>query len=392
MPSVLKRLFGKRSLFVILILAAAIAFVRNPPQPRPVALEVCAVPRDLDDGLASAKPESRGFDPGGLCSLIKTAAAENLNIHAVLVERGSALIAEQYLPGVDASIWTLRPYRQDFGPADQHDLRSISKSIVGLLFGIAASRGKIGSLDTPVLDFFPELQKLRTPERLGVTLRHVLTMSTGLAWSESVATYGTFANDETRLFWDWNFPQYVLRQAAESEPGKKYNYNGGNTALLAAIIERQTGASLASFAESNLFAPIGITNWRWVNDPWGRAISFAGLRMTPRDLAKVGRMMLDGGRWQGKQIVPAEWIEISFSDSIRANASFDYGYQWYSGTLPWRGQTLRWHGAIGNGGQRLFLVPALDLTVAIAAGAYNSPVIGPAIAKLFREIAALAAE
>lgn len=130
---------------------------------------------------------------------------------------------------------------------------------------------------------------------------------------------------------------------------------------------------LDQLARLRLFQPLGIIDYEWLADLWGRPMAYAGLRLKPRDLLKIGRMMLDHGRWQSRQIVPAAWVVDSIRPHIATGRGpgSGYGYFWWKGTVDWQDKMLSWGAAIGNGGQRLFLVPALHLEVVMTAGAYN---------------------
>jgi CubicO group peptidase (beta-lactamase class C family) len=166
------------------------------------------------------------------------------------------------------------------------------------------------------------------------------------------------------------------------EPGKRWIYNGGATALLARIIERGTGKPLHEFARERLFDPLGIGPTEWLTDRTGEPIAASGLRMTPRDLARIGLMMLKRGMWGDRRVVPAEWIDRSTSPMIDVDEIRQYGYHWYLGKFAFtvstgprwnRSRLERFWSAIGYGGQRLFVFPGLDLVVAIAAGNYDMP-------------------
>lgn len=374
-----------RCLFFILV-AFALA------QPARGGAAGCAAPASIGDGWEIAAPAEVGLDGEALCAALEPIRAGNANVHAVVVVRHGRLVAELYRAGLDRSIWSVATSETEFGPSVLHDLRSVSKSVVGLLVGIALQEGKIPSVDTPALSFFPEYPELRSPDREAITLAHLLSMSSGLDWNESLATYGTLRNDETRLYWDWAPARFVLGRPIAAPPGTVFNYNGGGTAVLADVLERTTHQPLRELVERELFAPLGIDHWEWVRDLWRRSIAFAGLRMRPRDLAKVGSMLLDHGQWQGRQIVPAEWVTESLRPRIATGEGIDYGYQWWVGSAEWRGRRLAWGAAFGNGGQRLFLVPDLDLAVVTTAGAYNQREIGATLASLFQAIVAAATD
>jgi CubicO group peptidase (beta-lactamase class C family) len=368
-------------LFALALLALAALPLRAEPPP-------CAVPKTLDDGWTSAMPADAGFDTSALCAILDGVARGDANIHAVVVERRGQLVAELYRRGSDRSIWS--PFAQDvdFGPTRVHDLRSVSKSVVGLLVGVAVQQGKIASIAMPALQFYPEYAELRSPERDAITLERLLTMSSGLRWNEAVTTYGGFDNDETRLYWDWAPYRYVLSRPFDAVPGAEFNYNGGGTAVLADILVRTAGASLREYARKSLFEPLGISDWEWVADPYGRPLAFAGLRMRPRDLAKIGRLVLAHGQWQGRQVLPADWVNASLQPHIATGDGLHYGYQWWVGAVDWQGKVLAWSAAFGNGGQRLYVVPELDLAVVITAGDYNSRQIGRTVSQLFKQVVA----
>jgi CubicO group peptidase (beta-lactamase class C family) len=223
-------------------------------------------------------------------------------------------------------------------------------------------------VSTPVLDAYPALADLATPAKRRITVNDLLNMANGLSWHEG----GPGINDELRLFWKRDIARYVLSHDVTAAPNTVFNYNGGGTAILADLIERGTGQALDDYARDRLFAPLGIRDWAWVSDLHGRPMAFNGLRMRPRDLLKIGLLVLDDGRWQGKQIVPAAWIAASttpvFATKVR---DFRYGHQWWAGTVQWHGRSIDWHGGLGNGGQRLYVVPDLDLAIVTTTGAYD---------------------
>jgi len=373
----------------LLVVGAALAIPARAVEPP------CALPAVIGDGWRVASPESSGFDTEALCATLASVAAGEANLHSVIVERHDRLVAELYRKGQDLSIDRLfglwRPFspEMEFGPTTRHDLRSVSKSVIGLLVGIARQQGKIGTLAAPVLDFYPQDADLRSPEREAIHLEHLLTMSSGLEWDE-----GALPNDETRLYWSFSPVRFVLSRPIVAAPGRSFNYNSGGTAVLADILIRTSGKPLTELVRTELFEPLGITDWEWVSDLHGRSLAFTGLRMRPRDLVKLGRMLLDHGQWRGQQIVPAEWVEASlrphvstpFRSPPTAAEDLEYGYQWWVGSVDWRGKQVQWSAGFGNGGQRLFVVPELDLTVVITAGAYGSPQINHTVNALFERI------
>lgn len=355
----------------------------------------CNPPARLDDGWEIATPVEVDMDDTALCALLAGVAAGRDNVHGVVVVRRGRLVAEVYRRGPDRPIdrlyglWNPSPFDGEFGPQTLHDVRSISKSVVDLLLGIARARGWIGSLETPALDFFPALADLRSPARDAITLATLLTMSSGLEWDE-----GGLPNDETSLYWKSDPDRFVLDRPLIATPGTVFHYNSGGTAVLADILARVSGEKLEDLARRELFEPLGIREWEWIADLHGRPLAFTGLRLRPRDLAKLGRLVLDRGQWDGKTVVPADWIDESLRPHIATGFhsppaspyELEYGYFWWAGRTDWHGEPVRWAAGFGNGGQRLFVVPRLDLAVAVAAGDYGDVAIGHVVNRLFGQI------
>ena len=347
------------------------------PHPPPPAL--------IGDGWERDTPTAAGFDAARLETLLARMLNGETNLHGVIVERHGRLVAERYRRGPDRTVYSLFARDRDFGPTVRHDTRSVGKSVLSLLLGIARQQGRLGNLAAPVLDFYPEYAELAAPERRAITLEHLLTMSSGFQWHEG----GRGRDDEHRLYWKWTPTHYALSRPIAAPPGSTFTYNSGGTAVLADLLVRATGIPLRDFARRNLFEPLGISDWEWVGDLQGRPMAFTGLRLRPRDLAKLGRLVLDHGRWRGRQVVPEDWLAASLQP--RLPTGFDglqYGYQWWAGTLAWQGRQLTWNAAFGNGGQRLFLVPELDLTVVIAAGAYDDLAAARRVNGFCRDLAA----
>ena len=315
-------------------------------------------------------------------------AADDADLHSLMVWQRGALLLQYHRRARDKPMGDWFERELEFGPDVLHDMRSISKSVIGLLVGQAVGRGEFRT-DQPVLDFFPELAPLRDGKRERITVAHLLNMSSGLAWTETVTTYGTAANDETRLWSDPAPWRYILDREVAHTPGTVWNYNGGSTVLLAEIVQRSGGKPWLEQAREHLFEPLGITRWEWRSGAQAQPLAYAGLRLSASDLLNLGRMMLDAGRWRGHSVVPAAWVQATLQPQITfTGAPGAYSHHWWSGSVPRGGQTLPTTAAFGNGGQRLFVVPALDLAVVFTAGQYNSATIGAAQGRLFRQIAA----
>lgn len=337
-------------------------------------------------GCDTARAGANGFDPGRLYAALSEFQSGAANLHGLVVERRGTSVAECYRTGKDRPVYSLFRHKVDFDAATRHDLRSVSKSVTSLLWGIALAEHKVPPLDARVLDLLPELANLKTAGRQDITIAHLLDMTSGLAWNES-GGYGV-RNPEFGLYWRGSQAHYVFDRPMAAPAGQRFNYNGGGTAVLAALLEKGAGMPLPEYARRRLFAPLGITDWEWLTDFRGRPLAFAGLRMRPQDLARIGRLMLQHGRWNGTQIVPAAWIEASLQPHVDTGDGLQYGYQWWHGKTRALGREQAWTAAFGNGGQRLFVVPGLDLVVVVTAGVYDDEAGAMRVNRLFQQIAA----
>ena len=315
-------------------------------------------------------------------------AANDADLHSVLVWQGGRMLFEHYRRSRDKPVGDCFERAVAFGPDVLHDLRSITKSVVALLVGQAVARGEI-ELAAPVLDFYPPLADLRRDGREGIRISHLLDMASGLAWAETTGTYGSNANDETRLWWDPSPARYILDRPLVAAPGTLWNYNGGHTVLLAEILVQRSGRSLLDLVRADLFEPLGIAHWEWRTGAHRQPLAYAGLRLTPPDLLRLGRLLLGGGTWQGRQVLPAAWVAATLQPSLTVGKGpLRYGHHWWAGQVKHAGRSLPWIAGLGNGGQRLFVVPELDLAVVLTAGAYNSEKIGPIEGALVLQIVA----
>jgi CubicO group peptidase (beta-lactamase class C family) len=250
------------------------------------------------------------------------------NLHAVLVVRDGRLALERYYEGEDER-WGRPRGRVAFGPDELHDLRSITKSIVGLLYGIALAEGNAPPLDASLIEQFPEYRDLAAdPMRQRMTVAHALSMMLGMEWNEE-PSYDPRNSEHVMEVADDRY-RFVLGRPMVAEPGTRWTYNGGATALLAKLIAKGSGRSLRDFAQEKLLAPLGIAELDWVRGQDREFSAASGLRLRPRDLARIGQLVLDGGRWRGTRIVPADWLEQSF----RTRASWTTAITGGSGRNP----------------------------------------------------------
>jgi CubicO group peptidase (beta-lactamase class C family) len=316
----------------------------------------------------SAAPDDLALSGAALESLAaRVASGELANVHAILVVRDGVLGFERYFAGSDA-LWGEPPRPATFGPDTLHDVRSVSKSVVGALVGIAHGEGLLPDLDAPIASIFPERARGREAELAGRTLRHALTMSAGLAWDELSLPYSDPRNDEHALWLADDPLDFALSRKPVAPPGAKFAYNGALPVILAQAVERASGQPFDVYAREKLWRPLGVTRADWVAHPSGMVVSPSGLRLSPRDMARFGQLMLDGGRFAGRQIVPEGYARASLAPQVALGGSFGaashYGYLWWIGRLPV---------ASGNGGQRVVVDAATRTVIVVSAGLYDSP-------------------
>jgi CubicO group peptidase (beta-lactamase class C family) len=330
----------------------------------------CDAPVARDDGwpVASVDEDTR-VDRAALCRMAdRLAATRDANIHAVLVAHGGKLVFERYFTGSD-EIYGRPVGKITFNADTLNNVKSASKSVASLAVGIALDRGLIRSIDEPIFNFFPELSDLRSLEKDRIQLVHALTMSMGLKWVEATPD-NEDDNDEVRMHTARDPCRYVLGLEATAPPGQEFFYNTGALTLVSAIVRKATGRTLDEFARATLFDPLGITGEQWIRFK-GDSDAGGGLRLRPRDMAKIGQLVLAGGRWNDRQIVSKAWIETSTGLKLKATNDQSYGYLWWLGRSGLNGREVHWIGALGRGGQSIRIVPELDLVVVVTAGYYQ---------------------
>jgi CubicO group peptidase (beta-lactamase class C family) len=295
-------------------------------------------------------------------------------LHTLLVSQRGRMVTEHYGRGEDEA-WGRPLGTVTFAPLVLHDLRSVSKSVVGLLYGIALADGKVPPPEAKLYDQFPDYADLaKQSGRDRLMMHHVLSMTLGLEWDELTIPYGDLRNSENAMEAAPDRFRFILERPIVAEPGVKWTYCGGATAILGRLIAKGTGEKLHDYARRVLFEPMGFGPSEWSVGGDGEPRAASGLRLLPRDMLKIGQIALTGGgRWNGKEVVPAEWVKRVMTAVVAIDRRRSYGYHWYMGdvTAGAPPHALRWAGGIGWGGQRLFAFPAIDLVVAMNCGNYQ---------------------
>lgn len=378
-------ILGAGLVLALFVSATSLRAESTPPGQRNQA---CGGPSSIDDGWEIASPDSVGMDGAQLCTIAARLEQRATKVHSVVVVRHGKLVFERYFPGYDQP-WGQPEGQHEFTATTKHDMRSVTKSVTSLLVGIAIDRKLIAGVDEPVLKFFPDTAAVKQPGWDAITLRHLLTMSSGIKWDEALA-WTDPKNDGPHLVSEADPIGYVLARPVVARPDALWTYNGGGTELLGNILEHVSGKPLEAFAREALFQPLGITDVEWRAYKNGKIAAAAGLRLRPRDAAKIGQLVLNRGQWNGQQVVSAEWIAQSITPRFQAVGYFGgtlfYGYQWWMGRSLAGGRDIKWVAAFGWGGQRIFIVPELDLVMMTTTAQYGQPKEGLAAIDILSNI------
>jgi len=315
-------------------------------------------PQQRNDGWSTQNLLSQNIDSTRLYQLFSQLKGGEHKIHSILLIKDNQLVVEEYFGGYDVN--------------KTHDLRSTSKSIRALLMGIALERGFVDDINDPISKYLPNLnaKKNQDVRKSKITIKHLLTMSTGLDcndWDKRSK------GQEDRVYKKNNWLQYTIDLPMIHDPGTVSTYCSMGAILAAEVISQASEMSIDQFAEKYLFEPLGISKVAWNHTSKKKVIdSGKRLYMTPRDMAKIGQLILNKGNWKGRQIVSSAWIEEATTPKTKITG-IDYGYFWWN--LPMQGKKglIQSKTATGNGGQYILVFPDSNLVAVFTGGAYNLP-------------------
>ena len=336
-------------------------------------------------GWPASTPEAQGLDRAELESFDRElAAGQQGYVDSMLVIRHGSVVFDKSYPHDYDSLFVGKGasglynyYDPAWHPywkhGELHTMQSVSKSFTSALVGIAIRRGEIPGVDAKVMPYFSAFKTRPDPRRDALTLRDVLTMTTGIQWDESSSSYTNAKNNCAEMEATDDWIQYVLDQPMAFEPGKQFEYNSGATELLSYLIKKTTGQEADDYAQEHLLRPLGI-EYAWKRTPKGLADTEGGLYLRPRDLAKLGLLYMKDGVWEGKRILPEGWVKDSTTwHTGTSRGRRGYGYKWWVLSRQGPG-AYDAYAALGYGGQQLIVVPALDL-IAVFTGwnIYDKP-------------------
>lgn len=337
------------------------------------------IPESDTDGWEVASVEDEGLSQDALNDMMTYLASfTGHNIHSILIIRNNKLIFEEYFEGY---LYSNSPpgSNGDFIQYDRntdHYLASVSKSITSVIFGAAVKEGYITKVDTLLRDVLPEYQDILIDEKAGISLEHLLTMSSGLHWDEWSRSFEDPENDVVALFYEEDPIEYILSKHMINDPGEEFLYNSGGTNVLGVVIERTTGMGLLEFGNQYLFGPLNVQGGIWERMGGGYMFASGGIYLRPRELAKIGSLFLNDGYWGTEQVITADWIAASSAEYIETDdlipQAHAYGYQWWMMDFQANERTYNCFFAAGWGDQYMFIFPDLDMMVVVNSGNFLS--------------------
>ena len=316
----------------------------------------------------ASSPADAGLSAERLAALEKSIQAGDFkSITSVVVARRGRLAWERYFQGADA--------------ATLHNTRSATKTVTGMLVGIAIERGILKNAQVPVLPYFRDREPLATPDprKEKITVEDFLTMSSLLECDDQ-NDYSRGHEERMYLVEDWvkftldlpikGFPAWASKPA-DSPYGRSFSYCTAGVVTLGSLLERAARRPVPDFARETLFAPLGIEKTGWQTTPLGTAMTGGGLGLATRDLATLGQLYLDGGAAGGRQIVPKAWVEESVRPHARVDEATEYGYLWWLRTFEVDGRRHEAFLMQGSGGNKVAVFPKLGMVVVVTTTNYR---------------------
>jgi CubicO group peptidase (beta-lactamase class C family) len=299
-------------------------------------------------GWSTSTPEEQGIDSAVLASALEQIRARHIPIHSLLIERHGKIVLDSYF--------------YPFADHRTHNVYSVTKSVTSMLVGIAMAERRLNDLNMPVYPLLAA-QTSDDPRKAHITLANFLSMTSGL----DCRGEGSSSLLQEMLH-SRHLAAYMLDRPAENDPGTVFNYCGGNSEVVSAVLTKATGGSAFDMAKTELFAPLGITKVSWPTDSDHVSHGWGDLELQPRDMAKLGYLWLHNGRWEDKQIVPTDYLAQALTSHVNVQPGINYGY----GMWLYPGHTPVDFEANGTGGQRITVIPSLDMVIVMTGGGFDA--------------------
>ena len=343
---------------LLFVISAVISCSKQPVEPTDYTYKM---PEKIDDGWETASLDDAGINVEQI-EIVTDKIQKNVfrDIQSLLIVKNSALVHEEYFNGYS------RNHLQD--------IFSITKSISSSLIGIAVDKGFINSVNDPVISYLPQYLNDVTDDKMNeVTLKHILTLSSGMDWDERSYEYTDQRNTENQMVQHYDWMQFVISRPIIYTPGTVWEYNTGSVHLLSAVLKNAAGLYADEFAEEYLFGPLGITGYEWNEDNMGyqcTGATLGGLKLKPRDLAKFGLLFLKNGNWNSNQVISETWVEESTTQHIVIPENTNnMGYLWWVGEVSINSEKLVYIASYGYGEQTMYLFPEFDMIIIITCSA-----------------------
>ncbi len=370
MTNIAQHAFSQRGANTIVLTGVLLIayYLINPPKPDITGMTWTQTSEQKDWEVST--PETEGFDTDTLMALHQLVALrKSKKVQSVLIARNGKLVFEQYYLVRSTGDGTPMPMYFPSASDTYHQMRSITKTITSTLIGNLIYEGEIESTETPLFDYYDIERYPDADKKRHITLKHALDFNSGLDWKE----WGEYNSDAMNMWLSPDPYEYILNKEVAVEPGEQFVYQGAMSVLLGGVIEKVSGMSLREYAEHALFEPLGITSYDWfAHEVTGDYLGSSGLYLRTRDLAKLGQLYLNKGKWGDFRIFGAQWV----ADSLEAkgkfwpNKSIQYGHNWWFPNIVVNGEKLNIAGMRGSGGQEMFIIPDLNLIFAMTSGAY----------------------
>jgi CubicO group peptidase (beta-lactamase class C family) len=350
----------------------------NPPN-QATLINAVSVPVQTDDGWVPASLAEVGMAEQPLVDALNAIQRGTYNeIHGLVIVKNGRLVLETYGRGrmYDGSDDMFTPV-MDFNRDTMHILHSVSKSLMSMLAGLAIRDGFIADENQSVLDFFPEHAGQFDIEKQDISIRHLMSMSSGLEWNEWDVPAMDFQNNDAIRYQNASDPSsYFYSKNLIHDPGSTFYYNTAGFQMMGEVIRRATGMHLDDYANQVLFQPLGIERFEWLQYPHGSMYIVGDILLRPRDMAKFGQLLLQDGRWSGQQVVPADWLQLATAESFSiAHVGYKgftgYGLFWWLKDFRVGTATVPAICADGLAGQAIMIFPTLDMIVVVTGGNYD---------------------
>jgi CubicO group peptidase (beta-lactamase class C family) len=332
-------------------------------------------PAKTADGWESVSPADENLDRTRIDAMLeRIRGGVYRDVRSVIIARHGRLVVEEYFPRTEGD-----RREQAIRRASPVEMTSATKSVTSILIGIAIDKGLIRGEDERLATFFPEYAEVfaADPNKAKLTLKDLLTMTAGLAWDEWTLPYTDARNNHVAMLRSDDPIRYVLERPVVATPGETLAYNSGLSIVLGQVIFKASGLRADKFAERYLFEPLGITDFYWSKWPGEIVQTGGGLFLRPRDMAKLGQLFLNNGRWHGKPIVSEAWVKestaahVDATKIIPAARANGYAYQWWLGSFKVDGRDVPSYSARGRGGQFIFVFPEQQMVVVFTSPADN---------------------